>query len=660
MQNIKKFNKKMVAIGLAAAMLAGILGGCQSNGKDADTDTNASVSNYNAGDEAHLFLSDGKLQLLTDLKEDEPRQVDVQNVSEEQEIIFSPDKKYAYFLEEVEDGKGTLCRLDIKANEVTRIDTKVLPTVQCTVGGTVLYQNSALKLFRYDGEESVTIAAKANYFWVDEEQRLIYLEYGNSGNILYSMDLKKDEQAKELTKGCTELVSSKDFDDLVYMKEDENGFSLYAVGVDSGVKKIADTILHYFDSADGSVYFVTEQEFTQPLYDYVVDTDFEKEYGATEPNLEDYERKLYFYQDAYQNYDLTENMQLYTTCSDIQYFFNESMQDVMERFSGDPAYDNVAAFVEKYIGREDWQGYFPVDEEVKNDLIEICNTHGLGEEAIVEGEELAYVEQEWLQFCFFRGEEETDYDYDKFYEDCDAYEKIALRNALRDELKEQKISKNTLCVYRNGEQSVINELAMEVNNYDNCVAYNSSEHLIGSMNVKDLEYAFEVESVLIPEDLADEYLVDKQSGEVYTISEEARKNMNELFADNEFILQIDKDLVGLWCTNGIYYTAEVKDGTISAFTQKAENVFWNENVVFEDGAWTFERENGKETELVQMNIKGEIKVLGKNISGFTPISEESVMFLDGQKLCVKTGEKTETIAEQVDCFWSRKQLEEQE
>ena len=64
--------------------------------------------------------------------------------------------------------------MDIKANEVTRIDTKVLPTVQCTVGGTVLYQNSALKLFRYDGEESVTIAAKANYFWVDEEQRLIY------------------------------------------------------------------------------------------------------------------------------------------------------------------------------------------------------------------------------------------------------------------------------------------------------------------------------------------------------------------------------------------------------------------------------------------------------------------------------------------------------
>lgn len=562
---------------------------------------------------AYVYLSDGKYELLTDLKNNQIIELasSKSDYARDSLLSFSPDGKYVYYYSKVDDitNTGSLCRAEyrkMKNNSSKNNEYIEILAANVRIGftllnnGTLLFQNGDNTLYGYINSEVIKIAKEVNWYRFDASGRVIY-ETGtyDEGYVLYGITSDMRNK-KKLASNYWKVIYQEDdlvgryaleddFDNILYEKEDDGGNeSLYITGFEKNPEKLADNVIAY-NFIDGKLYYTISNGNTLNLYDYVIDEYREKDSNVEEPDLEEYAVPEYSYR-VISGDDISEDDydELYTSCSLGLFWYGEnedccSMEEALNYRWGNGGNEDVSDailkatqnFIDKYKNVEDENGLILVTDEVKQELKKINNAC----------EEPDY---KWLFLCLEKVQTGTSYDYDSYYIDVEMYSEVAERAAMRKRLQssENAYPVCSLYCYDNGVQTLIRDDVLDICKYSNLIFYNTVDMVSEKMNLENIEYAFDIKQLFSVDLEACNYvLVAGDMKASIQMSESAAETVGAAVDSTYTTFYGMSSAIIMSNTVGEIGIAEISNGKVGSFTIIADDanvleIDYSNNVIY--------------------------------------------------------------------------------
>ncbi|MCD8217915.1 MAG: zinc ribbon domain-containing protein [Clostridiales bacterium] len=541
----KSAKKKYIGIGIAAAVVVVAVVLVVKGGMPG--------SIGGGGGDAYVYHADETYSLITNLNKGNTLEIESSRIEDydvnSSLVKFSSDGKYVYFYTKYDSdsGTGTLCRAQygkLKADSgkndkyIEKIASDVSLGFTLLEDGSLFYRDDDNTLYYYDGKESEKVARDVVSYYADEDGRVVY-KTGSSedGYDLYGVKIKDLDNETELASDCVSVYSMSDPDHILYTMyedkvqdedqgededdgDDEYTYSLYVVGFDAEAEKLGEGAMVVTSTADGVYYTVASGE-TLNLYDYVTDDAAASEADLKEPDMEDYEIPSYNYYKMSSYDDEADYDEIYTSCTNsVRFLGYDSIEDEAE--DGGTYADNYQWFYEKYADQEDSDGYLLVTDDIKADLITLAKAVGDGDG------------DEWLEFCFYRKQSSyTNYDYDKYYEDYEAYEEAKERISLREELQDEDnaFAVSSLCYYSDGKTTVISENVLDAESCTGGVIYNTADMITELPDLSKIYSVSDVTALFYVDNAGQNYLVSSGETKAYQVSEGLSEELLDLEGD---------------------------------------------------------------------------------------------------------------------------------
>ena len=690
----KSNNKKAIGIvAIAAVVLVALIG------------LMAMISS-GGSDNAYVFISDGKYELLTNIKKDESIEIasGKNDTVMASMLSFSPDGKYIYYYTKYDSyaGTGSLCRAEYgKLKENSSKNDKYIEIIATNVAlgftfmndGSVIYQNGSGTLYRYNGKESEQIAKGVVNYYTDGEKRIAYTTGDYSeGYTLYGVKINAIDDKIKLASNFSYIYNATDLDNIYYTKqEDDYSETLYVVGFEKDSEKLGESV-NILSIEDGKIYFTEENGSYLCLYDYVVDDYAEADAGLKEPNLDDYvvPSYSYYYMDSSCNpadYD-----EIYTSCTNSVAFYRTwySYRSLEYAAQNDGENQDVyQAFVDKYKSQEDENGYIVVTDEVKADLISLANTCGEGYEG------------EWMELCYYKEQSGSTYDYDTYYADAEKYyeaeERIERREMLRD--SENDFPVRTLYCYGDGKLTTINENVICTRYFNGAIMFNTSEQITDTVDLTNVSWTSSVTDLFNLDYELQNYVVTTDGGNTYQMSASAAESFAEAYDEyyaelyfvdknvymgssyeegcalsvatitdghvDDFTLITDDAYLVEADGSTVYYASECYDNDGNTYcdlyiydgkesTRLAQDVLFRNITLYENGdilAYTGYRSRSG-YELTMFNSKGEKTLIGDGITQYVRVDKSTLLYISDEDLYVFNGKSKSLVHTDVEWLWS--------
>lgn len=690
--------KLLPIIGAAAAVVLVIilLGSLFSGGVDGD----------------FAYLSDGKYRLITDVKEGESLEIASakSDYTYGNMLRYSPDGKYIYYFTKLDyyNDTGTLCRAeyaklkkDSSKNDkyIEIIATNVYLYFQILDDGTLLYQNGDDSLYFYNGAESVQIAKNVDNYFTDDG-RLIYTTYSD-GYSLYGVELKDLENKIKLDSGIEYLVDYTDLEDILYVKEDDEGdYILYSTGFGKDITKLGEdvTLLGF---GEDKFYYAMPSEQTVSLAGFVQDDYAVADAAIQEPNSDDYSIPEYSYEMVYgSNLVESDYEELYTSVSRDLYWYGEStwwcysMEDAVDMDWGDNTDALVAAtqsFIDRFGGSADDNGYIRVTPEVKAALMEI-QAHADEPEN----------EWQWLWLCYNKYQSGTTLDYDAYEAAYDQWYAAQNREYIRQGLNdpENALQVDTIYCYENGTATALCENMVDYETYSGCVLYNTTDLVTDKLAIDEIYGYYDVYNLfdLNLENQNNLLLLD--SGKTVTLSTSAADTLYITEEETYFdLIATDKDLY-LFAGDGTLSHAQISGSEVGSFsiiaddaiymdtvdnvvyyaansyennsyyycdlyacekgepTRLAQDIMRNDIILYSDGQILgYSGYHGGGYELTMYNTKGEATIIADDVYQFARVDKSTLLYISDGDLFLYDGKERRMIGIGVEYFWTREHLE---
>ena len=527
-----------------------------------------------AGGEAVVYLSDTGYQLVNNLKGWNPTELGsgVYGGGYDGLVTFSGDGKYVYYFTQLDYSSetGTLCRAEYgrlkgsssKNSQYMEILATNVQVSQCRIleDGRVFYLNAEGTLCRYDGDGVTQIARNVTQFYVDEtreEGRLAYEVADGSGNAFYCGSLQQPGGAQLLAQNYTySYVFSDGLEEILIVSQDEDWNSYLAVV--SPDHDPIDLGQGYFPlmTEDGFYYIVSEGASVSP-YDYVVDSTAGQEAGITRPNLEDYAVETYDYQQLSHDSDLSKYSEIYTSCTKPLYFWHGTMESAADRYADDPA---IRSFVDTYGPQANEEGYIVVTNEIAAALQSMAETYG------------QHYDGEWLEFCFAYDVEGESYDYEAFNQAQAAYDSVADRVELREELRsgDYDIPLYSLYLYEGGTSTLVSDQVLEIRNTGNLLMYNTPDSVTPA-NLEEISSAYEFRERFYLDPSKENCFVGGGQTASFKLSPQGVDSFSAAWNAGYAELFLLEDQLFLSESSGALAVAQVTDGIAGSFTILSDN-----------------------------------------------------------------------------------------
>lgn len=544
------------------------------------------VTSIGKKDNAYVYLSDGKYELLTNLKEDENIEIASGKNDEVSPwmVAFSPDGKYVYYFTKYDsiDATATLCRAEYgKLKQDSDRNDKYIEVVETNVrlgfnifeDGTLMYIRGDGTLYYFDGKEAVRVAKNVESYHTDDSKRVVYSTGDETEEMdLYGVDLNDIDNKIKLASnyGWNYAYVSKNLDEILYTKyDDDYNETLYSVGFEKDSEKLGENVsLYHIGYGDGTTYFTADNGSTLNPYEYVIDDYAEADAGITEPDYDDFEIPYYYYYMIWgSNISEGEFGELYTSCTKDLYWYGEStwwsysMEDAVDIEWDSSGAVNTATqdFIDKYADSADEDGYILVTDEVKEDLKKINQAAGIED-------------WKWLWLCYTREQNgtTTDYDaydaaYDKYYEAAD---RIEAREILQDHANEYPVK--TLYYYDNGEVTVVAENVLDVRQYNGALMYNTTENFEKTVKLEELAEdmygdAISIEDIFAINYETENYVIRKGETKQWQMSASAAETHAEAVENGYVYLYFTDKEAYMEEENGALSVASIKNGVVEDF-----------------------------------------------------------------------------------------------
>ncbi|MCD8150917.1 MAG: zinc ribbon domain-containing protein [Clostridiales bacterium] len=714
----KSTKKKYIGIGIAAAVVVvavilvvkgGILGSIGGGGGD-----------------AYVYHADETYSLITNLNKGNTLEIESSRIEDYDVsgsmVQFSSDGKYVYFYTKYDSdsGTGTLCRAQYgKLKEDSGKNDKYIEKIASDVNlgftlledGSLFYRDDDDTLYYYDGKESEKVARDVVSYYADEDGRVVY-KTGSSedGYDLYGVKIKDLDNEIELASDCASVYSMSDPDHILYTMYEDGGqdedeeedeeenendgsgeytYSLYVVGFDTEAEKLGEGASVVTSASDGVYYTVAGGE-TLNLYDYVTDDAAASDADLKEPDIEDYEIQSYNYNKLNSKSDISDYDEIYTSCTAHTYFMSSSSMEYEVEKGGTYA-DNYQWFCEKYADQQNSDGYLVVTDDVKADLVTLAKAVGDGDK------------NEWLEFCFYRTQSSyTTYDYEKYYEDLDAYDAASVRISLREELQDEDnaFAVSSLCYYSDGKTTVISENVLDAESCTGGVIYNTADMITDLPELSEIYSVSEVTDLFYVDNAAQNYLIANGETKAYQVSESLSEELLDLKEDTYGVslylqgsdLFVNDGEGGLYISSAsgssydsmeeiatdaaialvtsdvVYYYGDEDEGSDGMYyadlysysggkaTCMAEDVVASGFRVYEDGnflAYT-DYSDSRGYEYTLFSEDGE-KIWSEDdkITQFIRLDKSTLLYISDGDLYVYNGKESTRIDRDVDYVWSR-------
>lgn len=682
----KKMNGKKIAVALVALVIVlavflgirALLGGGSGN--------------------AYAYLSDGRYELITNLKKGESIQIastrsDYSGTSVYDSLVaFSPDGKYLYYYTKYDGWSGSLCRAeynklkkDSSKNDkyIEIIATNVQMGFQFLENGTLLYQNEDDTLYYYDGKESVQLGRNVVGCYTEGSDKVVYLA-GTSWDecSLYSVNLKDPDNKTKLASNCAQVIDADDLNCILYAKEeDDETASIYLVGINRDEEKLLEDVTNLAYIGD-EIYLSAKNGETLNAYSLVEDDLATQDAAMTEPKASSFSIPRYRYYQLSSSDNPNTVGEIYTSCTNTVYFFHDSIEDSIS------SYNLCSTFVSKYKSLENADGYFLVTSEIRQELQAIVDKYGQGYDG------------EWLEFCFRRSESGTTTDYDAYEAALSQWAEVEDRNEVRRILQNEDIPIQTIYQYKDGTLSEINSQVIvggsitggflfcttdmfadkipieditslnDVFNYD-LNNYNAIEIVLENGKVCTMSSS----AITTYEDINEDgygtlgalgsngvYLTDGDGGLYVASIEGTTIGGFSLVSDDAHVLGTDGD--ALYYADGVYLNNETyfcdlcvyKNGTN---TRLAQDVVLGEMNLYSDDvilAYAGYRE-GFGYELSMINAKGEETYIAENVTRYIRVNDSTLLYISDGDLYCYDGKEKKMVETDVDMVWSRNTME---
>lgn len=538
-------------------------------------------------DNAYVYLSDGRYELITNLKKNEAIEIaSSRSDSVKADLLaFSPDGKYIYYYTKYdpENNVGSLCRAeygrlkeDPSKNEayIQVIDSSVCRWFQLAENGSLVYQKSNGNLYYFNGEEPVQVAKNVSFYQIEESgQRLIYTiqDEAKEGEELYGVVLNDIDSKIKLASNIAGLWDAEDFDNLLYYKvsEDYSELFYYITGFEKEPQRLdVGENIEFLTSSGGKHYFTAENGTELNLYDYIEDPYADEDAGLAEPKTEDFETPEYTYEMIHGT-DISESDfdQLYTSCTRPLYWYgmstwnSSSMEEAVERndWAGDMEgiHASTRSFIDQFADTADESGFIPVTDEVRAALKEI-DKHA----------DDPNTDYQWMWLCYNRYQSGTEVDYDAYNEALDRWNeakgRIEMREMLQNEENAYKV-RSLYCL----EDGVVTKISENVLDAEVCydgILFNTVDMVDKTVNLADVSSVDEVKWQL--------FGIDRwEANHIFLLDSEEQCQMSASAAET-YGKAYDENYANLWFVNGKAYLwgsleglfeADIENGTVGSF-----------------------------------------------------------------------------------------------
>ncbi len=638
---------------------------------------------------AYVALQDGKYELLPSLSKTDTVEIASAKTDESDyeslSTAFSPDGKYFYYISKLDGSYGTLNRAEYgKLKDGSDKNDKYITTIATNVNlgfsvlnNGVVYKNSDDKLYYYDGNQPTTLGKDVYSFRVDtEKNRVMYYTADDNGDFtLYFVDLKKPDESTKLVSSVYSLVSTQNLDHILYYKQNDDDESiLYSVDTAGNTEKLVDdyeTVTY----GDDALYYLGASGETYSLASVLSDADN----YTKEPSEDDYSVPYYWHYYFGQYDNESDYDQIVASCSTSVRFFGEyaSIDDM--QYSSDSAVALACkSFVDKYSSQEDGDGYFPLTDAVKADLVTIAQAYG------------EYGDTAWHELCVGCEQAGSTTDYDAYYAAQSRYELVQ-------SMKEETPVYNLYSFnYKDGTTTVIAENLLAAVNYQNTIFYYGADALTGTVTVDDVvnsDGSDYLEDIMEP---ANVHVYNMDTGKTVNMSKtflEAIAELDDAAMVGDYVLVEDSDEDTLYAAkvsgnvigsleivsddasicsveDGVlYYVANKYDSNGTSYvdlytyangksTRAAQDIAADYATVYEDGQLLvhtgYNSYDDKEIALIAKD--GTRTVIADGVSWVRRVDKNTTLYISDNDLYSYDGKEKTRLLTDVDQMWCRDTL----
>lgn len=672
-------------------------------------------------DHAYALLSDGKYELITNLKKGEIVEIASSKSDEIYSTLltFSPDGKYIYYYTKYDSdvGTGSLCRAEYgKMKKNTAKNDKYIEVLATNVrlgfrfrhDGTLMYQNADDTLYYFDGSNSMQLAKNVGRYYTDDSERVLYTTDDEKGSYtLYGLSLKDVDNKKKLASNCYNLCSTSDFQNVVFVRtEDDGSESLYVTGFDRETEKLAQNVRVLLSGGD-KVFFTQGTDTKLCLYDYVEDEKAQADSNVKEPMTEDYGIPEYSYEMVYGS-DLSESDfdELYTTCTKDLYWYGMStwwcysMEEALDvKWTDTEAVHAVTQdFIDRFADSANEDGFILVTDEVRAALQEI-------QKCAKEPEK----EWQWLWLCYNKYQSGTTVDYDAYYEAESKWYEASARNELREKLKdpENSVPVRNLCCIENGKIQVLQENVLSTEYPNGAILFNTTEFAVEKQNLEKISSIYDVRSQFEIDREAENYAM-MYDGSIVQMSARAAQTYAECYDQSlsgYVELYFGKKTVYLSDGNGSLYAAKIRNKMVEEFmlvtddanvlrADSSADALYYASDAYENGNATYYDlyvcRQGESTclardvllsnftrytdetilaytgyrygygfELSMIDSRGEVTLIADNVTQYIRVDKSTLLYLSDGDLYSYNGKERKLVQSDVDWVWSRNEMQKE-
>ena len=489
------------------------------------------------------------------------------------------------------------------------------------------------------------------------------------------MDLKKPDESTKLVSSVYSLVSTQNLDHILYYKQNDDDESiLYSVDTAGNTEKLVDdyeTVTY----GDDALYYLGASGETYSLASVLSDADN----YTKEPSEDDYSVPYYWHYYFGQYDNESDYDQIVASCSTSVRFFGEyaSIDDM--QYSSDSAVALACkSFVDKYSSQEDGDGYFPLTDAVKADLVTIAQAYG------------EYGDTAWHELCVGCEQAGSTTDYDAYYAAQSRYELVQ-------SMKEETPVYNLYSFnYKDGTTTVIAENLLAAVNYQNTIFYYGADALTGTMTVDDVvnsDGSDYLEDIMEP---ANVHVYNMDTGKTVNMSKtflEAIAELDDAAMVGDYVLVEDSDEDTLYAAkvsgnvigsleivsddasicsveDGVlYYVANKYDSNGTSYvdlytyangksTRAAQDIAADYATVYEDGQLLvhtgYNSYDDKEIALIAKD--GTRTVIADGVSWVRRVDKNTTLYISDNDLYSYDGKEKTRLLTDVDQMWCRDTL----